>query len=237
LRSVSNDWCGPLLAKGTAATMGCVDEPYLDGTPNIGIFFQRWLGGFSFGEAAYASQLMLSWQTTVVGDPLYRPFGKVPREQDAELAARHSPLLEWARLRYVNMGLLYNVPPAQLVTYLESQPETHNSAVLMEKLGDLHQMDKQTDPAIKSWQQALKLNPTPQQTVRLTLLLGDKLIAAGKDDQALALYDNFLKENPEYPDALSLYQKLEDLARKLHKRADAKRYQAEIARLTPPSGK
>jgi tetratricopeptide (TPR) repeat protein len=98
-------------------------------------------------------------------------------------------------------------------------------------------MDKQPGPAIKSWQEALKLNPTPQQTVRLTLLLGDKLIAAGKDDQALTLYDNFLKDNPEYPDALSLYQKLEDLARKLHKRADAKRYQAEIARLTPAPGK
>ena len=55
LRSTSNYWCGPLLADGATATMGCVYEPFLDGTPNMGIFFTRWLAGFNFGEAAYAA--------------------------------------------------------------------------------------------------------------------------------------------------------------------------------------
>jgi len=32
----------------------------------------------TFGEAAWAAQPVLSWQTTVVGDPLYRPFAKEP---------------------------------------------------------------------------------------------------------------------------------------------------------------
>lgn len=67
-------WVGPLLDKGAAATMGCVYEPYLTMTPHLDRFFQALLGGATFGEAAYWSQPVLSWQITVVGDPLYRPF-------------------------------------------------------------------------------------------------------------------------------------------------------------------
>jgi hypothetical protein len=33
--------------------------------------------GYTFGEAAWAAQPVLSWQTTVIGDPLYRPFGNL----------------------------------------------------------------------------------------------------------------------------------------------------------------
>ena len=80
IRSTTRNWVGPLLAKGATATMGCVNEPYLTGTPDVATFFARILFfGFSFGEAAYAAQGQLSWQTTVIGDPLYRPFGKGAR--------------------------------------------------------------------------------------------------------------------------------------------------------------
>jgi hypothetical protein len=51
--------------------MGCVYEPYLTGTPNVAAFLARWLAdGFTFGEAAWDAQPVLSWQTTVIGDPL-----------------------------------------------------------------------------------------------------------------------------------------------------------------------
>ena len=234
LRGRTNNWCGPFLAKGATATMGCVDEPYLDGTPNVGIFFSRWLAGFSFGEAAYASQAMLSWQTTVIGDPLYRPFGTDPRMLHEALIARHSPLIEWSHLRVVNLSLLQGLSPGKLAQYLLEVDVTGRSAVLTEKLGDLYQMEGQSDLAIKSWQQALRLNPSPLQAVRLTLVLGDNLAASGKEEQALALYDAFLKGTPAYPDALPLYEKMEPLAIKFHKKSQAKHYAEEIARLRPP---
>jgi uncharacterized protein (TIGR03790 family) len=234
LRTTTVNWCGPLLAKGVTATMGCVDEPYLDGTPNMAVFFPRWLAGFSFGEAAYASQPVLSWQTTMIGDPLYRPFGKVPRVQQEALLARHSPLLEWSYLRDANMGLLFGVSPAKLIEDLQETAVLAQSAVLTEKLAELYQMEGQTDLAIKSWQQALKLNPSPLQAVRLTLVLGNTMAASGKEEQALALYDSFLKENPAYPDALPLYQRMESLAKKLHKNSQAKLYAQEIIRLAAP---
>jgi hypothetical protein len=48
------------------------------------------------------------------------------------------------------------------------------------------------------------------------------------------LYDALLKANPAYPGSLALYQKMEPLAEKLHKKSQAKRYAKEIERLTAP---
>ena len=174
LRTTTNYWSGPLLADGATATMGCIDEPYLDGTPNVGIFFTRWLDGFSFGEAAYASQRVLSWQTTVIGDPLYRPFGRNPQFQHEALLSRHSPLLEWSHLLIVNRNLLLGTAPSKLIDYLKGLEITSQSAVLTEELGDLYKMSRQTKLSVRAYKQALKLHPTPQQAVRLNLELGKR---------------------------------------------------------------
>jgi uncharacterized protein (TIGR03790 family) len=75
LRTTNEGWAAVLLQKGATCTMGMVDEPYLQFTPNVSIWLQAMVeGGYSFGEAAYASQTTLSWQTTILGDPLYRPL-------------------------------------------------------------------------------------------------------------------------------------------------------------------
>ena len=92
LRSTTANWCGPLLAKGATCTMGCVYEPYLSLTPNVALFLERFtVGQFTFGEAAWAAQPALSWQTTVIGDPLYRPFGKEPQVLQYELTRASQP--------------------------------------------------------------------------------------------------------------------------------------------------
>jgi uncharacterized protein (TIGR03790 family) len=233
LRTATQHWCGPLLAAGATATMGCVDEPFLDGTPNVDLFFSRWLpGGFTFGEAAYASQRVLSWQTTVIGDPLYRPFGKSPRSQHEALLSRHSKLIEWSYLRYVNERLVLGATPAEMARYLRDPAVPQESAVLAEKLADLCQADGQYELSVQSLQRALRLEPAPQQKVRLTLTLGERLAAAGHEAEALALYEDFLKQCPDYPDAIGLYTKMEALAAKLHRPAQAEEYAREIARLT-----
>jgi uncharacterized protein (TIGR03790 family) len=233
LRSATKNWCGPLLAAGATATMGCVDEPYLDGTPNIQIFFACWLpGGFTFGEAAYACQRVLSWQTTVIGDPLYRPFGKTPREQHEELERRHSKLIEWADLRYADESLVLGGKPAEAVQYLLGPGVPQDSAVLAEKLADLYRMEGQDELSIKAFHRALKLGPTPQQKVRLTLNLSDRLVASGHEADALALLEEFLKKSPDYPDTIGLYTKMEVLANKLRQSRRAERYAREIAKLS-----
>lgn len=74
LHSDSANWCGPFLAKGAAATMGAVYEPYLDFMPRWDTFLRRLTEGGTFIESAYVSQKVLSWMTVFVGDPLYTPF-------------------------------------------------------------------------------------------------------------------------------------------------------------------
>jgi hypothetical protein len=155
--------------------MGCVDEPYLEATPDLGIFFGRLLMGFTFGEAAYASQNVLSWQTTVVGDPLYRPFGKSAQSLHATLSDRQSKLIEWSHLLIVNRNLAMNEPTTGLIEYLERQPITQQSAVLEEKLGDLYFSQTKNSEAIEAFDRALKLNPSPQQRIRVMLNLARTL--------------------------------------------------------------
>jgi len=235
LRSTTQNWVGPLLAKGATITMGCVYEPYLGGTPDVAIFAARLVfHGFTFGEAAYAAQPVLSWQTTVVGDPLYRPFGKNADQLHRELAVRHSKLIEWSYLRLINLNLAMGKPLAGLVSLLEQLDTTKGSAVLTEKLGEMYSAQGKPSSAVHAYLQALKLDPSPQQRLRLRLTLGDMLPALARTPEAYDNYRQLLQELPLYPDKLAIYRKLLPLAQKLDKKADADTYQAEINRLSPP---
>lgn len=167
LRTTNQHWCGPLLAAGATATMGCVDEPLLAGTPDVGYFFNALFHGFTFGEAASGAQQLLSWQTTVVGDPLYRPFGNQPRELHEKLIREKNSVVEWSHVRIVNLNLARGESLQQLAEYLEKEAMTKTSAVLLEKLGDLYQAQGKNEEAKKAWGKALKLNCTRQQWVRL----------------------------------------------------------------------
>jgi hypothetical protein len=67
-------WVGPLIRRGAAATLGNVYEPFLQLTPMLDLFYDRLVNGLTFAESAYAALREVSWMTTIVGDPLYRPF-------------------------------------------------------------------------------------------------------------------------------------------------------------------
>jgi uncharacterized protein (TIGR03790 family) len=234
-RGTNEHWVGPLLAKGATITMGCVDEPYLSGTPDVGVFTARMIfHGLTFGEAAYAAQPVLSWQTTVVGDPLYRPFGRNPDLLHRELVARGSKLAEWSWLRLVDINLAAGKPMAELVALLEQLETTRHSAVLTEKLGDLYAAQGKPSSAVHEYRQALQLEASPQQRVRLLLTLAEKLAELERQQEAYEDYQKLLQEFPDYPDKLAICRKLLALAQKLGKKADAEQYEAEISRLSPP---
>ncbi len=199
LRSPTENWCGPLLAKGATCTMGCVYEPYLPGTPNVAVFLEMLGNGHTFGEAAWASQPVLSWQTTVIGDPLYRPFGKSPQRLHFDLLRAHNPLDEWAYLRLANLGLARGARMAEISQLIENLDATTNSAVLTEKLADLYDALGKPSSAILTYRNALKLNPSPEQRIRLRLTLGEKLQAQGRDAEAVENYEKLLAESPDYP--------------------------------------
>ena len=112
-------------------------------------------------------------------------------------------------------------PMAEVVKYLNEIKITKESAVLTEKLGDLYAMQGKPSSAVDAFQKALKLEPSPQQRIRLRLELGEKLAALSRDEDAYLNYQKFLEESPDYPDKVSIYRKLLPLAQKLGKKDDA----------------
>jgi len=213
LRTTTTHWCGPLLAKGATCTMGCVYEPYLQFTPNIALFLQFLGNGYTFGEAAWASQMALSWQTTVIGDPLYQPFKKPPAELHAQLSRAQNPLIEWSFERLVNLDLARGMREAPMARLLEELAVTARSAVLTEKLAGLYDAIGKPSSAIDAWQKVLTLNPSPQQRVRVRRVLEKKLLAQGRTADAIADDEKLLAEAPDYPAKAQIEEELKTLAK------------------------
>ncbi|MFD2256389.1 TIGR03790 family protein [Luteolibacter algae] len=95
------NWCAPLLARGAAATVGNVYEPYLHLTHHFDILHDRLLKGWSFGEAAWAAMPVASWQGITLGDPLYRPFLHIDgtgenRGEDRDFRALRAASRQWS---------------------------------------------------------------------------------------------------------------------------------------------
>ncbi|MCC6416416.1 MAG: TIGR03790 family protein [Opitutaceae bacterium] len=74
LRSATEGWCGPLVARGAAVTTGAVFEPYLQFMHYPHLLFDAMADGKNVGDAAYYALPCLSWENVLIGDPLYRPF-------------------------------------------------------------------------------------------------------------------------------------------------------------------
>src|SRR6266540_2804826 len=198
LRTPDQYWVGPLLAKGATATMGYVEEPYLDGTVNVAALLADFtFFGFSLGEAAYAAQQVLSWQTTVVADPLYCPFGrKRPGEQvgdrfrdlHLQFLEQRSKLIEWSHLQVVNLNLAMGHTASDAIGYLEQQPATQKSSVLLEKLAAIYYTQGKLSDAFEANGKALQLPMTPLQRVRVLLTQAQLLATFVKEEQAFDLY-------------------------------------------------
>lgn len=235
-RSPTANWVGPFLAKGVSFTMGCTAEPYLSFTPQVDVFLESLLKlGFTAGEAALNSLPVLSWQTLVVGDPLYRPGARNPIEWAAELRARNSPQLDWAELRAVNLHMRTGRDPEVLRDYLTQLPLSRKSPVLAEKIADLFADKGDYDRAIQWESQAIKAGGSPQQRVRLLRNLAEWQRTFGQASDSLDTLSQFALEFPGHPDLLPVRREQARLARELKREEQLKFLEAEILRLAPPT--
>ena len=123
---------------------------------------------------------------------MYQPFKKPLPERHAQLAREHNPLLEWSFDRLVNLDLAHGVRAPPLAKFLEAVPATAQSAVLTEKLASLYAAQGKPSSAINAFQTALKLNPSPQQRLRIRRHLAEELLAQNRAADAaeiIALLD------------------------------------------------
>jgi len=84
-------WVRGLLNDGVAATLGAVNEPYLQSFPPADEFFSLLLTGkLTLAEVYWRTCPWASWMQTCIGDPLYRPYLHDPvfRVEDVPMPLR-----------------------------------------------------------------------------------------------------------------------------------------------------
>lgn len=142
VRSEKDNWCGPLLARGAAVTLGNVYEPYLGLTHHFDELQKRLLEGYTWIEAAYASMPVVSWQGVVLGDPLYRPFAHLDGSGEKEEASRSYRALRVAKLLYADKDSEY-------LGEIERIGRSKGNPILLETLGLIHLQRKQEAQALR----------------------------------------------------------------------------------------
>ncbi len=163
LRSTTNNWCGPLIARGAAATLGNVYEPYLSLTANLDVFQDRLMSGLTLAESAYMSMRALSWMGVVIGDPLYRPYAVWNQFYDPRNRAPNP----WRRFRSITLNAKGNILDAVIPLH-EAARET-GDGMFLEALGAA-QFDAWNGLAsVQSFRDALAFSPNPEVRRRLEL--------------------------------------------------------------------
>ena len=163
LRSSANHWCGPLIARGAAATLGNVYEPFLSFTANLDIFQDRLMSGLTLAEAGWMSQRAVSWMGVVVGDPLYRPYSAWNQFADP----RTSQPNPFRRFRSITLASRSNILLGMLAIH-EASMQTGDS-MFLEALGNAQMDAGHYAPALDSFRSALKLAKNPEVKARLDL--------------------------------------------------------------------
>lgn len=105
LRSTTQGWVGPLVDRGATITIGNVAEPYLQLTTVPPLLVAGFLQGMQAGEAYAFATPAWSWQTILIGDPLYQPFQTNAAQQMENAAEAKDPRIVYALLRTINQML------------------------------------------------------------------------------------------------------------------------------------
>lgn len=174
LRNPAANWSAALLAHGAAATVGNVYEPYLGPSHNLDVLHERLLAGFSLVEAAYMALPVLSWQSVVLGDPLYRPFAHLENQSGEVIPAdREFRALAVAKMRWKDEF-------AALQTRLREAAVLGNSGTLYEALGLMMLERGLTGDAMTLFNSARISYFQPADQIRQELHLADIDRAAGR---------------------------------------------------------
>jgi hypothetical protein len=177
--------------------MGCVYEPYLRFTPDVSTFFSSLLRGFTFAESAYQSQNVLSWMTTMVGDPLYRPF---PRNfyTDLEVAEQeNSPDLDWLLLRRARVAAEAGMIQ-ETRELLDQMIEKKPTPVTEEGYADIMKTIVPNAPSIVgNYEKAYDGSETERAKVRLGLKLAQAYRDKNDNARAIQIYEALLSRYPK----------------------------------------
>jgi hypothetical protein len=160
-----------------------VYEPYLALTPNLDVFADRLRNGFSFAESGYAAEPVLSWMTTFVGDPLYRPFPVFDGQQEGGTT---KPAIEYAAYRK-GARAWYEKGRAEGQKELEASARALHSGIVWEGLGLLQWSIPADEAALDSFREAEKCYGQTEDGMRTALHQAEILKSEDKSGAARAL--------------------------------------------------
>lgn len=225
--NINANWVGPSLARGAGASVGFVFEPYLNFVMDPKIFAGRILSGRNFVESAYAATPVLSWQQTVVGDPLYRPFPFTAEEQLAKLESLNHRERAWGHLRLANLLIAAGKEP-DAIPYLTQQNATLRSPILDEKLGDLFRAFRLPKEAIPAYHRAGVAYEDPYAVIRVALNLSDELFKLNRPREALDVLDQLIRKFPAYEGRRTLLRDAINIAAKVGDRSKTEIYRQQL---------
>ena len=196
LRDTNSHWTGPILAKGAAATIGNVYEPYLHLTHHLDIFHDRLIKGFSLVEAAYMAAPTISWQNVVLGDPLYRPF--LHLEGSGEITDQDR---DYRAIRIANER--WGKQPDTLIKKLRTAAAAKNNGRISEYLGLWHRHNKNNKIAIAFFDSASKKHLKESDQLRQWLYTADIHREAGNKRMAIQILRQANQMIPSIPESLT----------------------------------
>ena len=205
LRNERENWVGPLVTKGAAATIGNVYEPFLQLTAHLNILSDRLLHGFTFAESAYMSIPAVSWMSVMVGDPLYRPYGAWLQIDEKGDDGKSGP--DWRA--YHEFATKNGAQPAPEFRGLARQfaLRTHN-APMLEDLGLMEVGEGNFGRATSFFEQARAFYTKRDDILRVVLREADGLGKQGKAKRGLELIRSVQRLSADAP-AAALLKKLE----------------------------
>lgn len=163
LRNPAANWCAPLLARGAAATVGNVYEPYLSLTHDLSILQDRLMAGFTFAESASMAMQVVSWMNVAVGDPLYKPYA-VWQNDGAKGPAKPS---SWEQYRSIVLAADGNVTAA--AKQLRAAADSTGKSMFLEALAAAQLDAGDRDGALRSLRDAIDLEKRGPEQFRLGL--------------------------------------------------------------------
>lgn len=202
LRDPGANWVAPLLMHGAAVSLGNVYEPFLQLTPYLDVFNERLLRGLTLGESAYMSLHAVSWMTTIVGDPLYRPFAAWQQTDSTKPSTG-----DW-RVYHDFAVKNKSKPQADYMQLARQTAARTRNGAMIEDLGSIQARDGNFQGATTSYQQARATYTKRDDIIRVVLEEADAWMKLNKRKRAIELARSVLRiVSPDIPSA-SLLRKV-----------------------------
>jgi len=208
LRDANNGWTAPLIARGAAASIGNVYEPYLQFTTHLDMLNDRLLHGFTFAESAYMASPALSWMSVMVGDPLYRPYTSwLQIDAPAASGRSASPWKAYHDFAVKNSSRTAN----EYLAMARQLAIRSRNGPMLEDLGLVSMASRNYGPATSYLQQARASYTKRDDILRAVIEQSEAFIKDNKPRRAVELIRSVLRIVPNTP-ASALLKQLEQQA-------------------------